>query len=106
MYEQLSVTMGDVTYSPDVAQWLTYGATKNGDNAFKIMEMSPGHSLAYDKWTEQQKHDFAVAYVTLELALLLSGQKWDTDRHQGQQNFYNADFRNFCMTLLYNNRKI
>ena len=48
MYEQLSVTMGDVTYSPDVAQWLTYGATENGDNAFKIMEMSPGHSLAYD----------------------------------------------------------
>lgn len=99
MYEQLSVTMGDVTYSPDVAQWLTYGAGENGDNAFKIMEMSPGHSLAYDKWTEQQKHDFAVAYVTLELALLLSGQKWDTDRHQGQQNFYNADFRNFCIGI-------
>ena len=63
------------------------------------MEMADGHSLSYDKWTTQEKHTFAVAYVTLELALLLSGQKWDTDRHQGQQNFYNSDFRNFCIGI-------
>lgn len=99
VYEQYSVTSGDATYSPDVAQWLAYGATENGANAYKIMEMASGHSLTFDGWTEQEKHDFAVAYVTLELALLLSGEKWDTDRHQGQQNFDNTDFRNFCIGI-------
>ena len=99
VYEQYSVTAGDATYSPDVAQWLAYGAAENGANAYKIMEMASGHSLTFDGWTEQEKHDFAVAYVTLELALLLSGEKWDTDRHQGQQNFDNTDFRNFCIGI-------
>lgn len=99
MYEKFQVTTGDTTYTPDVAQWLTYGASDDGVNAYKIMEMADGHSLSYDKWTTQEKHTFAVAYVTLELALLLSGQKWDTDRHQGQQNFYNSDFRNFCIGI-------
>lgn len=99
MYEKFQVTAGDATYTPDVAQWFAYGASENGSNAYKIMEMADGHSLAYNEWTTEEKHDFAVAYVTLELALLLSGQKWDTDRHQGQQNFYNSDFRNFCIGI-------
>ena len=99
VYEKYSVTVGDATYSPDVAKWLAYGAANNGQNAYKIMEMADGHSLTSSEWSDEQKREFAIAYVTLELALLLSGEKWDTDRHQGQQNFANDGFRDFCIGI-------
>jgi len=86
-------------YSPDVARWMNYGADENGDNAFKIMEMAPGESLISGEMTEEEKHDMAMAYVTLELSILLSGARWDTDRHAGQQNFYNKSFQDFCIGI-------
>lgn len=98
-YEKFKVNYDGVDYSPDVAQWFAYGAAPDKQNAYKIMEMADGNSLMYSGWTEQEKHNLAVAYVTLELALLLSGEKWDTDRHQGQQNFYNTGFRDFCIGI-------
>lgn len=99
IYESISVETPSGVWQPDVAKWLAYGSTQNGENAYKIMEMAPGESLISDKMTEQEKHDAAVAYVTLELSILLSGQQWDTDRHQGQQNFYNSDFKNFVIGI-------
>ena len=98
LYENLTVSTATGTYSPDVARWITYGKTPVG-TAFKIMEMAEGKSLSTDDWTEEEKHDFAVAYVTLELCILLSGKQWDTDRHQGQQNFYNHAFRDFVIGI-------
>ena len=99
IYEKFKVNYDGVDYSPDVAQWFAYGAAPDKQNAYKIMETADGNSLMYSGWTEQEKHNLAVAYVTLELALLLSGEKWDTDRHQGQQNFYNTGFRDFCIGI-------
>lgn len=99
IYESFTVhtPMGD--YSPDVARWMAYGAAPNKDNAYKIMEMSPGVPLTSEELTEDEKHDMALAYTTLELAILLSGNKWDTDRHAGQQNFSNPAFREFCIGI-------
>lgn len=96
-YENIIVHTKTASYTPDVAQWFAYGADNSGANAYKIMEMAPGKTLANDDWTDAEKHDLAVAYVALELSLLLSGQRWDTDRHQGQQNFYDKSFRDFCI---------
>ena len=96
-YENIVVHTKNASYTPDVAQWFAYGAAPDGTNAYKIMEMAPGKTLANDEWTDAEKYDLAVAYVALELSLLLSGQRWDTDRHQGQQNFYNKSFRDFCI---------
>ena len=99
IYESISVEMDGATWQPDVAKWLAYGTTENGENAYKIMEMAPGESLISADMTEQEKHDNALAYVTLELCILLSGNQWDTDRHQGQQNFYNSSFENFMIGI-------
>lgn len=96
LYENLTVSTQTGDYSPDVARWMSYGQNPDG-TAYKIMEMAAGKSLSADEWTPEEKHDFAVAYVTLELCILLSGQQWDTDRHQGQQNFYNHAFRDFVI---------
>ena len=98
-YESLRVHTPSADYSPDVARWINYGATETGDNAFKIMEMAPGGSLISGEMDENEKHDMAMAYVALELTILLSGARWDTDRHAGQQNFYNKDFRDFCIGI-------
>lgn len=98
-YERISVTVDDVKYSPDVAPWIAYGCGNDGDNAYKIMDEAPGKSLMSDSLSEQDKHEFAVAYVTLELCLLLSGVQWDTDRHMGQQNFYNESFRDVVIGI-------
>lgn len=99
IYESLTVhtPMGD--YSPDVARWIAYGSLPTKDNAYKIMEMSPGVPLTSDELTEEERHDMALAYTTLELGILLSGNKWDTDRHAGQQNFSNPAFREFCIGI-------
>lgn len=98
LYESLRVSTPTGDYSPDVAKWMAHGKNSDG-SAYKIMEMSPGGSLISDEWTADEKHDFAMAYVTLELCILLSGQQWDTDRHQGQQNFYNHAFRDFVIGI-------
>jgi len=98
-YEALKVHTKSGDYSPDVARWITYGCDEQQNNAYKIMEMAPGKSLTSDEFDEEEKHDMAKAYVALELALLLSGVAWDTDRHQGQQNFYNKSFRDFCIGI-------
>ena len=101
IYNGFSVEMSDgTTYKPDIAQWYAHGESKNGEYAYKIMEMAGGESLISDEMTAEEKHDAAMAYVTLELSILLSGQKWDTDRHQGQQNFeYNPAFKNFMIGI-------
>ena len=98
-YESFKVHTPTGDYSPDVARWMNYGADENGDNAFKIMEMAPGESLISGEMTEEEKHDMAMAYVALELSILLSGARWDTDRHAGQQNFYNKSFQDFCIGI-------
>lgn len=98
-YESLRVHTPSGKFSPGVARWINYGADENGDNAFKIMEMAPGESLISSEMSESKKHDMAMAYVALELAILLSGARWDTDRHAGQQNFYNKAFRDFCIGI-------
>ena len=98
-YESIAVEVDGTKYSPDVATWISYGSAGNGDNAYKIMDEAPGKSLVSDSWSEQDKHEFAVAYVTLELCLLLSGARWDTDRHMGQQNFYNDSFRDVVIGI-------
>ena len=99
IYEGFSVETPNGTYSPDVARWYAYGESDNGEYAYKIMEMADGESLISNSMSEEEKHDAALAYVTLELSILLSGQKWDTDRHQGQQNFYNSSFKNFMIGI-------
>lgn len=99
IYENIHVHTPSGDYSPDVAKWLAYGADQDNNNAYKIMEMAPGASLTSSELSEQEKHDFAVAYTTLELSILLSGAQWDTDRHAGQQNFYNRYFRDFCIGI-------
>ncbi len=98
-YERITVDVDGTKYSPDVATWLSYGSAANGENAYKIMDEAAGKSLTSDTWTEQDKHELAVAYVTLELCLLLSGVQWDTDRHMGQQNFYNDSFRDVVIGI-------
>ena len=98
LYENLTVSTQTGDYSPDVARWMSYGQNPDG-TAYKIMEMAAGKSLSTDDWTPEEKHDFAVAYVTLELCILLAGKQWDTDRHQGQQNFYNHAFRDFVIGI-------
>lgn len=99
VYQNLTVKTPYGRYSPDVAKWLAWGADSNKENAYKIMEMAPGMSLTSAKISEAEKHDFAIAYTALELMILLSGERWDTDRHAGQQNFYNKDFRDFCIGI-------
>ena len=99
IYESLHVKTPNADYSPDVARWFGYGADAEKNNAYKIMEMAPGKSLSSSDIDEDEKHDFAVAYVALELSILLSGARWDTDRHAGQQNFYNSNFRDFCIGI-------
>ncbi len=98
-YETLRVHTPTADYSPDVARWINFGCDSKKNNAYKIMEMAPGKSLTSTDWTEEEKHDMAMAYVALELSILLSGGYWDTDRHQGQQNFYNKSFRDFCIGI-------
>ena len=92
IYDDVVVTTPDGEFRPNVQKWESYGAGKDG-KVFKIMEMAGGSSLTSSKISEQQKHDMAVAYTTLELCNLLSGQRWDTDRHQGQQNFMETNSR-------------
>lgn len=102
VYKNFTINTPNATYSPDVANWIVYGAAPNKDNAYKIMEMAHGNPLTSDDISEQEKHDMAVAYTTLELGILLSGEKWDTDRHAGQQNFqeiYNHAFKEFCIGI-------
>ena len=96
LYESLSVNTPSGEFKPDVAKWMAYGTSPDG-GAYKIMEEAQGQALSADEWTEEEKHDFALAYMTLELTILLSGQKWDTDRHMGQEFFYNKDFRDFVI---------
>ena len=98
-YETLNVHTPSGDYSPNVARWITYGCDDQQNNAYKIMEMAPGKSLISADLDESKKHDMAMAYVAIELSLLLSGVAWDTDRHQGQQNFYNKSFRDFCIGI-------
>ena len=99
IYEHIHVHTPSGDFAPDVAKWLAYGADHDNNNAYKIMEMAPGNSLTSPDMSEQEKHDFALAYTTLELSILLSGAQWDTDRHAGQQNFYNKYFRDFCIGI-------
>lgn len=108
VYEALQVKTKDAKYSTSVARWLVCGANNKIENSYKIMEIAPGKALTSDEIDEEDKHDMAIAYVTLELAILLSGARWDTDRHAGQQNFYeklpefglnNDAFRDFCIGI-------
>ena len=92
IYDDIVVTTPDGEFRPNVQKWESYGAGKDG-KVFKIMEMAGGDALTSSKISEQQKHDMAVAYTTIELCNLLSGQRWDTDRHQGQQNFMETNSR-------------
>ncbi len=86
IYDDVVINTPNGEFCPNVATWESYGMGNNGQ-VYKIMDMAEGSALTSDKLNEQQKHDMAVAYVTLELCNLLSGARWDTDRHQGQQNF-------------------
>ncbi|MBQ8750581.1 MAG: M48 family metalloprotease [Alphaproteobacteria bacterium] len=86
IYDDVVINTPNGEFTPNVATWESYGKGNNGQ-VYKIMDMAEGSALTSDKINEQQKHDMAVAYVTLELCNLLSGARWDTDRHQGQQNF-------------------
>ena len=102
VYKNFKVTTEYATYTPDVADWIVYGSAASKDNAYKIMDMAGGNPLTSNDISEQEKHDMAIAYTTLELSILLSGEKWDTDRHAGQQNFqelYNPDFKEFCIGI-------
>jgi hypothetical protein len=100
IYEGFSVETSHGTYKPDVARWYAHGESENGEYAYKIMEMAGGESMISDTMNSVEKYHAARAYVALELSILLSGQKWDTDRHQGQQNFeYNPAFRNFMIGI-------
>lgn len=63
------------------------------------MDEVPGISMTLNKMSTETKHDMAVAYTTLELCLLLSGTKWDTDRHQGQQNLFSDGYKNFIIGI-------
>ncbi len=87
-YSPFEISLNNQKYKVDVAEWVAFGAMPNNKNAFKIMKLAKGDSLTSAKHTDKQQHDNAKAYVALELAILLSGKKWDTDRHAGQQNFY------------------
>ena len=98
MYDKLKIITPKGEFEPEVAKWCSYGSGKDGQ-VYKIMDMSGGHSLTSTKLTEQEKHDMAIAYTTVELANLLSGKKWDTDRHQGQQNFEQKDFNRFMIGI-------
>lgn len=86
IYDDLKITTKSGEFTPKVAKWESYGSGKDG-KVYKIMDMAEGNAMTSSKMSEQQKHDAAVAYVTVELCNLLSGARWDTDRHQGQQNF-------------------
>jgi len=86
IYDDVRVTTPTGEFKPQVAKWESYGSGKDG-KVYKIMDMAEGQALTSSKMTEQEKHDMAIAYTTLELCNLLSGARWDTDRHQGQQNF-------------------
>ena len=92
IYDDVKITTPVGEFTPNVQKWESYGAGKDG-KVYKVMDMASGLALTSDKMTEQQKHDMAVAYTTLELCNLLSGQRWDTDRHQGQQNFIEKSAR-------------
>lgn len=98
MYDNLKIITPKGEFEPEVAKWCSYGSGKDGQ-VYKIMDMSEGQALTSTKLTEQEKHDMAIAYTTVELANLLSGEKWDTDRHQGQQNFEQKDFNRFIIGI-------
>lgn len=98
IYEEIKIVTPKGEFEPHVARWQSYGSGKDGQ-VYKIIDMAGGSALTSSKLTTEQKHDMAVAYVTLELCNLLSGKKWDTDRHQGQQNFEQKDFSNFVIGI-------
>lgn len=103
IYNDIKITTPNGEYTPRVAKWKSYGSGKDG-NVYKIMDMAEGEAMTSNKFSEQEKHDAAVAYVTLELCNLLSGARWDTDRHQGQQNFkavqeHENGFKNFIIGI-------
>ena len=98
IYEEIKIATPKGEFEPHVARWQSYGSGKDGQ-VYKIIDMAGGSALTSSKLTIEQKHDMAVAYVTLELCNLLSGKKWDTDRHQGQQNFEQKDFSSFIIGI-------
>ena len=86
IYNGIEIKTPAGVFQPEVAQWEAFGRGKDG-LGYKIMNMAEGLPLTSNKISVQDKHDMAVAYTTLELLNLLGGNPWDTDRHQGQQNF-------------------
>lgn len=98
MYDKLKIVTPKGEFEPEVAKWCSYGSGKDGQ-VYKVMDMSGGNPLTSTNLTEQEKHDMAIAYTTVELVNLLSGKKWDTDRHQGQQNFEQKDFNKFMIGI-------
>lgn len=92
IYNDVCITTSTGEFNPQVAKWESYGSGKDG-KVYKIMNMAKGMAMTSSKMTETEKHDMAVAYTALELCNLLSGARWDTDRHQGQQNFSSAETR-------------
>ena len=98
IYDNLHISVRNQEFSPEVAKWTSYGSGKD-NQVYKIMDMAQGQALTSSKMTEKEKHDMAVAYTALELSILLSGRKWDTDRHQGQQNFHKQDNNDYVIGI-------
>ena len=98
IYDDVKITTPQGEYTPEVAKWMSYGKGKD-DQVYKIMSMAEGRAMTSSKMPEQTKHDMAVAYVALELTNLLAGGKWDTDRHQGQQNLAENGFKKFVIGI-------
>jgi ABC-type sugar transport system permease subunit len=98
IYEDIKIITPKGEFAPHVARWQSYGSGKD-NQVYKIIDMAGGEALTSSKMTTEQKHDMAVAYTTVELCNLLAGKKWDTDRHQGQQNFEQKDFSNFVIGI-------
>ncbi|MBR3676506.1 MAG: M48 family metalloprotease [Alphaproteobacteria bacterium] len=98
IYDDVKITTPQGEYEPEVAKWISYGKGKD-DQVYKILTMAEGQAMTSAKMSEQTKHDMAVAYVALELTNLLSGSKWDTDRHQGQQNLAENGFKKFVIGI-------
>lgn len=96
IYDDVKITTPQGEYKPEVAKWMSYGKGKD-DQVYKILTMAEGKAMTSALMSEQTKHDMAVAYVALELTNLLSGSKWDTDRHQGQQNLAENGFKKFVI---------
>ena len=98
IYDNIKITTSQGEYTPEVAKWMSYGKGKD-DQVYKIMSMAEGRAMTSSQMPEQTKHDMAVAYVALELTNLLAGGKWDTDRHQGQQNLAENGFKKFVIGI-------